>query len=370
MTRILVTGGAGLIGSHTVDRLLERGYEVRIYDSLELPTHSQGVPPWLHPDAEFLHKDIRDLDSLRAALDGVDAIVHLAATGGFTPRIADYFDVNTLGTARLLELVRDEGFPVRKIVVASSIAVYGEGKYRREDGTILHPGLRRVDHLAEGLWEMRDEEEEVAAPLRTDERTPVDPATPYAISKFDEERMVLGFGRDTGIATVALRYFVTYGPRQSLHNPYTGVCTIFASRIETGQPIVIYEDGHQTRDFVFVGDVARANVHVLEDRRADGGVFNVGTGIGTTMLDLAATLQRLLRKSVPVSVGGKYRPQDVRHMVSDPTALERLGFRADTALEEGLRLYVDWLRTQGPLTEYFGRAEDELIAAGVVRTVG
>lgn len=368
--RVLVTGGAGLIGSHTVDALLARGHAVRILDSLELPTHTAGKPTYLAPEAEFIQADVRDRAAVRSALQGIDAVVHLAATGGFTPRLAEYMAVNSVGTAQLLELIRDERLPVQKIVVASSIAVYGESQYRCAGHGVFKAGLRPVERLARGQWEMPCPVCQAAAqPLPTSESTPVDPATAYAISKYDQERMVLVFGRDTGIPTVALRYFVTYGPRQSLHNPYTGVCTIFASRVANGLPMVIYEDGLQSRDFIFVKDVARANVFVLEQASANHQVFNVGTGQSTSMLALAETLKRCLGGAAVMEKPGKFRPADVRHMVADTSRLQRLGYRAETSLEDGLRQYVAWLREQGPLPEYFSRAQAELQAAGVVRSV-
>jgi dTDP-L-rhamnose 4-epimerase len=368
--RVLVTGGAGLIGSHTVDALLARGHAVRILDSLELPTHTAGRPTYLAPEAEFIQADVRDRAAVRSALQGIDAVVHLAATGGFTPRLAEYMSVNSVGTAQLLELIRDERLPVRKIVVASSIAVYGESQYRCAEHGVFKAGLRPVERLARGQWEMPCPVcQAPAQPLPTSESTPVDPATAYAISKYDQERMVLVFGRDTGIPTVALRYFVTYGPRQSLHNPYTGVCTIFASRVANGLPMVIYEDGLQSRDFIFVKDVARANVFVLEQESANHQVFNVGTGQSTSMLALAETLKRCLGGAAVMEKPGKFRPADVRHMVADTSRLQRLGYRAETSLEDGLRQYVAWLREQGPLPEYFSRAQAELQAAGVVRSV-
>jgi len=266
--------------------------------------------------------------------------------------------------------VRDEKLPVEKIIVASSIAVYGEGAYRSADGRLFHPPLRDVGALARGEWDVRGPDGAIATPVATAEDTPVEPATPYAITKYDQERMTLVFGRDTGIATAALRYFVTYGPRQSLHNPYTGVCTLFASRIANDLPIAIYEDGMQTRDFVFVEDVARANVFALEDERVRGDVYNVGTGTPTTIADVGHAVERALGRSVPREQLGRYRPADVRHMVADVQKLGALGFEATTSLDEGLARYVAWLSTLGPLPEYFGRAELELRAAGIVRQTG
>jgi len=366
--KALVTGGAGFIGSHIVDLLLENGYEVRIIDSLELPTHAGGKPAYLPPEAEFIRADVRDRDALRAALQGIDLVLHEAATGGFTPRIADYISANSLATAQMLEIIRDERLAVQKIVVASSIAVYGEGAYFCKEHGSIYPGLRSIEQLEGRRWEVECPRCGAALePRLTDEATPVEPATAYGISKYDQERLVLIFGRQTGIPTVALRYFVTYGPRQSVHNPYTGVCSIFSSRIMNGLPIVIYEDGNQTRDFVFVRDIARANLFVLEDDRANFQVFNVGTGRPTSIRDLAYALQKCLGREGAVELPNSFRPGEVRHMAADVSRLSRLGFRAETSLEDGLGDYVSWLSQQGPLPEYFARAQKELEDAGVIR---
>jgi dTDP-L-rhamnose 4-epimerase len=366
--KVLVTGGAGFIGSHVVDALLERGYDVRIFDSLELPTHATGRPAYLSPDAEFVLGDMRDLDAVRRALQGVRFVVHLAATGGFTPRIANYVQVNSLGTAQMLEMIQDERLPIDKIVVASSVAVYGEGRYQCATHGALSPPLRSSARMAKQQWE--HECPFCGGPLTpglTDEWTAVEPATPYAVSKYDEERLTLAFGRHTGIPAVALRFFVTYGPRQSFYNPHTGVCSIFASRILNDRPVTLYEDGQQTRDFVFVEDVARANVFVLEEPRADFGVFNVGTGRPTTIAQLARLVERCLGRPAVIAGSDRFRPGDVRHLVADPSSLARLGFRAERLLADGLREYVEWLLQQGPIPESFGAAERELLSAGVVR---
>jgi len=367
--RALVTGGAGFIGSHIVDILLERGYQVRVFDNLELPTHAAGLPAYLSPDAEFFLGDMRDRDAVRRALNDVDVVLHEAATGGFTPRIADYMAANSLGTAQMLEIIRDDKLPVRKIVVASSIAVYGEGKYRCSQHGEVFPPLRTIEQMERREWEVKCIRCGAAlAPMLTDEDTPVDPATAYGISKYDQERLVITFGRQTGIPTVALRYFVTYGPRQSVHNPYTGVCSIFSSRIMNDLPIIIYEDGNQTRDFVFVRDVARANLFVLEDARADFGVFNVGTGQTTSIRQLADLLQETLGKRGQVEWPNRFRPGEVRHMAADVSRLAELGFRTECSMREGLNQYVQWLSVQGPIPEYFADAERKLKDAGVVRS--
>ena len=366
--RALVTGGAGFIGSHIVDLLLERGYAVRVFDNLELPTHTAGLPAYLAREAEFVLGDMRDREALGKALRDVDVVLHQAATGGFTPHLANYMACNSLGTAQLLEVIRDDKLPVQKIVVASSIAVYGEGKYRCAEHGECSPPLRTIAQLERRAWEV--ECPRCGAPLTallTDEETPVEPTTAYGISKYDQERLVLNFGRQTGLPVVALRYFVTYGPRQSVHNPYTGVCSIFSTRIMNRLPIIIYEDGQQTRDFVFVRDIARANLFVLEDPRADGNVFNVGTGEQTSILQLAALLQECLGQAGDLEFPNRFRPGEVRHMAADVSRLAKLGFRAEVPLRAGLQHYVEWLAEQGPLPESFGQAEKLLQAAGVVR---
>lgn len=366
--KALVTGGAGFIGSHIVDLLLEKGHEVRIFDNLELPTHAAGVPDYLPKDADFVRGDMRNRDELRSALMGIDVVLHLAATGGFTPRIVDYMTSNSVGTANMLEIIRDENLPVRKIVVASSIAVYGEGRYTCPECGPVFPGLRRVRQMEEHRWEHECGKcGHALQSCLTDESTPVEPASPYAISKYDEERLVLMFGKQTGLPCVALRYFVTYGPRQSVHNPYTGICSIFSTRIRNSLPMIVYEDGLQTRDFVFVKDLARANVFALEDSRCDGDVYNVGTGRPTYIRDLAVAVREAWQGTSELEFPGRFRPSDVRHMVADPGRLADLGFRAETSLRDGLRAYVEWLASQGETPEYFAEAERNLQASGIVR---
>ena len=360
-----------MIGSHVVDILLERGYEVRVFDNLELPTHTAGLPAYLSRNAEFVLGDMRHRAALAKALRGVDVVLHQAATGGFTSRIADYIRSNSLGTAELLEIIRDDQLPIRKIVVASSIAVYGEGRYNCSEHGELFPQLRMIEQMAKREWEVKCQYcGAPLEPLPTTEETPVDPATPYGISKYDQERLVLTFGKQTGIPVSALRYFVTYGPRQSVHNPYTGVCTIFASRLLNNLPIIVYEDGNQTRDLVFVRDVARANLFVLEDPRTDHSVLNVGTGRATSVLELADELQKSLGRPGRVEFPDRFRAGEVRHIVADVSKLSELGFRAEYSLADGLKEYVQWLSEQGPMPEYFANAERRLHATGVVRSAG
>lgn len=363
----LVTGGAGLIGSHLVDLLLEEGYGVKILDLLHPDVHPAGPPAWVPRQAEMIVGDVRDQRIWPEALQGVDVVFHQAAFGGFTEGVEAYFDTNTMGTAQLFDALAKSRSSVRKVVVASSQAVYGEGRcYCPRDGSLT--GLsRREQDLSCAIWEpLCPYCREPPLPIRTDEDSPVRGTTPYALSKYLEERLSVGLGKHLDIPVVALRYGVTYGPRQSVFNPYTGVMAIFSTRIVNDLPPVIYEDGKQQRDFIFVKDVARANLFVAESS-AQQGVFNVGTGRGVTMLHLAECMISMFGCDLDPLVTGEYRVGDVRHIVLAAELLETLGFRPQYSLEEGLEESIAWIRGQGRLEERFGRAADRLRSAGVIR---
>jgi len=368
--KALVTGGAGLIGSHLVDLLLENGYEVRVLDSLEPHAHPRGRPDWVPEDVEFVHGRVEDRAALERSMKGVGLIFHQAAHGGFTPEIARYFEVNVLSACHMLEIARDESLPVEKIVFASTQAVYGEGKYRCPSHGTVYPGPRPARRLEEGLWDpVCPRCGAPVEPLATDESR-VEPRTPYALSKMASERVFLELGRRYGVRVTGLRYALTYGPRQSLHNPYTGICSIFSTRILNGLPPIVFEDGNQVRDFVYVEDVAKANLKVALDPRADYGVFNVGTGRPTSVLEFIDLLARALGvPGVEPRVTGEYRPGEVRHLFTDSSMLSSLGWKPEVSLSEGLRKYVEWVREQDEVPETFTRAVGELRAAGVIRRV-
>ncbi len=326
--KVLVTGGAGFIGSHIVDLLLENGYSVRILDNLELPTHLKGKAAYIPKEAEFIEGNMVDEKVIGRALKDVQVVIHQAATGGFTGNIEKYYYNNTLGLARILEHVRGKRLSLKKIVVASSIAVYGEGKYHCLNHGVQYPPIRPLEQLNRKEWEVKcpicqDE----MKPLATDEDKPVSPESHYAITKYDTERMALVFGKMHDIPTVALRYFVTYGPRQSIFNPYTGICSIFSMRILNNKSPVIYEDGLQTRDFVYVKDVARANLLVLENEKVNHQALNVGTSKPITVKEIAVTLMKKYKKDLPLTTGSQFRPQDVRHIVADISRIKQLDFR-------------------------------------------
>jgi dTDP-L-rhamnose 4-epimerase len=348
---VLVTGGAGFIGSHLVELLLERGYPVRVYDKLVEQVHDGSPPKYLAEEAEFVHADMRDVDALRRALKGVGAILHEAAEVGVGQsmyEIVRYVEANTGGTAVLLELLVNEAHAIEKIVVASSMSIYGEGAYRCERHGEVYPRLRSEDQLARQEWAIRCPRcgEEVR-PVPTHEEKPLFPTSIYAISKLDQELMCLSVGQAYGIPVTALRYFNTYGPRQALSNPYTGVGAIFSARLLNGRPPIVFEDGRQSRDFVHVNDIARANLLALESDAANGEAINVGTGRSTSILEIARALARELAVEIEPEVVGQYRAGDIRDCIADVSkARALLGFEPEVRLEDGIADLVAWVREQ------------------------
>ena len=370
MTKVLVTGGAGLIGSHIVDLLMAKGYEVRIFDNLEPCTHMEGKPDWVPADAEFMQGDMRNMEDVERAVTGVDMIFHEAAYGGFAPELTKMTDVNATGTSRIFEVIRTKNLPIRKIVTASSQAVYGEGMYECETCGPCYPEQRPVEQLERGEWEAKCPTcgaDTRGAPVAED--APLKLNGLYAITKYFEERLTLALGREWGIPAVALRYSLTYGPRQSIFNPYTGICSIFSTRLLNGLSPVIYEDGNQRRDFVFVEDVARANVLVMEKDEANYRVFNVGTGKGTRVMDFANMLRDAYGVDAVPETPGEFRPMDVRHVFADNSRIRSLGWEPTVPVEEGVKRYAEWILSKDRPSEYFSEAEKTLKKLQIVRKV-
>jgi len=368
--RALVTGGAGLIGSHIVDLLLSEGWSVRILDNLEPQTHRRGPPAWLAPTAEFINADIRDRAATRAALQDIDVVFHEAAYGGYMPEIAKYVSVNSFGTAQMLELIRDENLPVKKIIVASSQAVYSEGAARCPQHGLVFPSARPVEQLRAGDFAAHCPECGASAtPEPTPERAPIGGETVYAITKVDQEKLVLTWGKQTGIPTVALRYSCTYGPRQSIFNPYTGVIAIFCTRLLNQQAPILYEDGAQTRDFSFVEDIARANLLAAQTDKLDGLPVNVGSGRAITIREIASLISDALGIRIMPLAQGEFRPGEMRHLISDTTLINAAGYTPQVGLPEGIVRYLDWIRAQSDVRDYFAEAETILRAKGIVHRV-
>lgn len=368
---VLVTGGAGFIGSHTVDRLLEAGHRVRILDSLAPPVHPQPeVPAYLPADAEVIVGDVRDRAALARALAGVDAVVHLAAYQDYLTDFSKFFHVNSVGTALLYELIVEQHLPIQKVVVASSQAVYGEAKYHCPRDGDQYPDPRPVEQLMRREWEVRCPGcREPLQPALTDEAV-VNPHNQYAMSKYTQEMIALNLGRRYAIPTTCLRFSITQGPRQSFSNAYSGILRIFTIRLLSGQPPVAYEDGRQLRDYVFVGDVARAIQLCLTDPRGDYQSYNVGGRQAVTVLQYADLVARTVGPAIPPSVPGEFRFGDTRHVISDITKLTRLGWEPATPLERIVELYVEWTRHQPNVQDYYAQAERQMKATGTLRTAG
>ena len=361
---VLITGGAGFIGSHLADELLAAGYRVRALDSLAEQVHdSAGRPDYLSADVELVTGDVRDAEVVRRAVDGVDAVVHLAARVGVGQSMyepAEYAAVNSVGTAVLLEALLEQ--PVRKLVVASSMSIYGEGAYEPA------PAVERSrEQLESGEWEPRGPGGEKLEAVPTPESKQPSLASVYALTKYDQERMGLLYGAAYDVPAVALRFFNVYGPRQALSNPYTGVLAIFAARLLNDRPPVVYEDGGQRRDFVHVTDVARACRLALEGDGADGRAVNVGSGHSASVLEIAHELARGLGKEIEPDLPGTFRAGDIRNCFADVSlARDLLGFEAEVALEAGLAELADWLASQ-QTPDRFDQAAAELAEKGLTR---
>jgi dTDP-L-rhamnose 4-epimerase len=350
MAQILVTGGAGFIGSHLVDALADRGDHVVVVDAL-FPQVHQGPPSYLNPKARYLFKDLRDPDILPDALRDVTIVFHLAASVGVGQsmyEIEDYVDANTRGTARFLERIVRATPRIEKLVVASSMSIYGEGAYQCTRCGPVAPLPRSTGQLQQGHWEQRCPRcSSEVSPLPTPESKSLEPASVYAITKRDQEELSLVVGRAFGIPTVACRFFNVYGTRQALSNPYTGVCAIFQSRLQNGQPPIVFEDGRQTRDFVSVKDIVKGLVLAGSQSGADGRAVNLGTGNPTSILEVASTLARLNGRSITPRVTGEYRAGDIRHCTADiRLAQALLGFQPSISFEEGIKEFVQWSRGQ------------------------
>lgn len=365
--RALVTGGAGLIGSHVTDLLVANGWKVRALDNLEPQTHRRGKPAWINGDAEFREADMRDRDAISKALTDIDVIFHQAAYGGYMPEITKYVHVNSLGTAQMLEVIREDNLPVKKIVVASSQAVYSEGAGICPEHGLVFPPVRAVEQLSRGDWQVHCPIcGAVTRSAPTPEAAPVGGETVYGLTKVDQEKLVLLWGKQVGVPTVALRYSCTYGPRQSIFNPYTGVIAIFCTRLLNNLAPVLYEDGEQTRDFSFVEDIARANLLVAESDKLDGMAVNVGSGEGTAIREIARQVSAALGIHIEPEARGEYRPGEMRHLTSDTTRIGSIGYQPQVGLREGIQRYIDWIRTQSDIRDYFGEAESVLRNKGIV----
>jgi dTDP-L-rhamnose 4-epimerase len=371
--KILVTGGAGFVGSHTVDALLREGHSVRVFDDLSDQVHGGTIPAYLSSefvsDAEFVRGDVRDIEALRRATADVDVVYHFAAAVGVGQsmyEIARYMEINTQGTANLLQALLDRGDRLEKLIVASSMSIYGEGQYRCEKHGKTAPPPRPAAQLRAKQWEVACPEcGHPLKPVATVESSPLQCNSMYALGKKDQEEMSLLFGRTYGVPVVALRYFNIYGTRQALSNPYTGAAAIFASRLLNGSAPLIFEDGEQLRDFVSVHDVVQANLLAMQRSEADGLALNIGSGHPVTIRKIAETLAETLGVETPAEITGKYRAGDIRHCFGDISLAHRLlGYSPNHQLQSGVGELVEWLRSQSAV-DRVEEASSRLVAFGL-----
>jgi dTDP-L-rhamnose 4-epimerase len=369
MKNILITGGAGFIGSHLADELLAHGYRVRVLDCLEPQVHGEQRrrPDYLHPEVELQVGDVCDKEAVARALKGIDAVFHFAAAVGVGQsmyEVAHYTRVNNLGTAVLLECLIAN--PVQRLVVASSMSLYGEGLYRDTAGQLCTGHERTLEQLKAADWELHGPDGGVLQPMPTPESKPPALASIYALSKYDQERMCLMTGRAYNFPAVALRFFNAYGPRQALSNPYTGVLAIFAARLLNDSAPKIFEDGLQQRDFVSVYDVARGCRLALESPQAAGEVFNIGSGRPLTVRAVAARLAKVMGKEhIEPEIVGKYRVGDIRHCFSDiGKAQQVLGYQPQVTIDSGMAELSAWLAGQAAV-DRVAQASAELSARGL-----
>lgn len=344
---VLITGGAGFIGSHTADALAAAGFAVRILDNLQQEVHAGRWPAYVRGKGfELLRGDVREKRDWARALRGVHFVYHLAAYQDQRPDFSTFFETNTVSTALLFELAVEGRLPLKKIVLASSQFVYGDGAWRSAAGKVFYPELRRREDLEAGRWEVPTPDGKPARAIPFREDQPVTPTNSYGLSKYALEMAALRLGKTYGIPATVFRYSIVQGPRQSPRNLYSGALRIFVTQALAGKPITVYEDGKQLRDFVNVRDVVRANLLALRRREVDFEIYNVGGGKPVRVLDFARQVKRLAGSESPIEVGG-FRRTDTRHAVSSIARIKKLGWSPQRTTEDSIRDYLDWYRRQG-----------------------
>ncbi len=372
--KALVTGGAGFIGSHVVDRLIKEGYQVRIYDNLDFQVHQGKIPEYLNKKAELIFGDILDKERFYNAIKDCDIIFHFASAVGVGQsqyQISHYVETNTSGTANLLDILVNKNHKIKKIILSSSMSMYGEGLYECQRCGKVKPKLRELSSVKtkkdESFWEPKCPQcNSPIKPTPTSEDILTEPNSIYAYTKRHQEEMLMLIGKTYGIATTALRFFNVYGSRQSLSNPYTGVAAIFLSRIKNNQPPVIYEDGNQTRDFIWIEDLVQAIIMAAKSQKARYQVFNLGTGNPIKIKDIATTIQSILKVKIEPVITYKFRKGDIRHCIADTSRIKKyLNFQAKTSLLEGMSKLIKWSENV-KAEDKFSLAEKELKAKGLI----
>lgn len=370
--KILITGGAGFIGSHTADALLKKGHEVKVLDSLEPPVHpKREKPSYLKKDIEFIQGDVRDSAVLLKSMQGCDAIYHFAAFQDYLPIFSRFFDVNATSTALIYELIVKERLPIKKVIVASSQATLGEGLYHDAEGKKILPDIRKNEQLSRGTWEIQPPKgTKGSLKWRPSDETIANPQNQYGLSKIAEERIALSLGKRYNIPSVAMRYSIVQGPRQSFYNAYSGACRVFCLSFHQGIEPPIYEDGQQIRDYINIHDVVDANILVLEDEKADYEMFNVGGGKAYTVMDFAKIVADIYGfKDYFPKPSGKYRFGDTRHIFSDTTKLKSLGWKPKRDCYESVNDYKKWLDQSENVDQILDYCNKQMQKMNIVRSV-
>jgi len=366
--RVLITGGAGFIGSHTADELYKRGYQIRILDNLSPKTHFGNWPDYLNPAFEKIKGDVRDRKTLEKTLEGIDYVIHLAAMMDLMPDYSNFFDINVTPTALIYEIIVSKKLPIKKVVVASSQFVYGEGRWMCRKHGLVFPKPREIQMVSQGQFNPK-------CPIGGENIVPVldqeshqDPPNQYAISKYTQELIALKLGRLNNIPSVVMRYSIVHGPRQSQKNAYSGALRIFTLNLLANHRPPIFEDGLSRRDFVSVYDVARANALVLESDKANYETFNVGSGIVYTVLNLAKLIRATLGKNkISLKPSGQFRVGDIRHAISDISKLKKIGWKPQDTEEKIVKEYIDWVKKQKLDKDYLMQAERQMKRLGVIK---
>ena len=376
MKNILISGGAGFIGSNLTKKLVSKGYNITILDNLSKQIHGKDQKSELYNSIKeistFILGDVCNEEDWKKSLKGQDAVIHLAAetgTGQSMYEISRYNDVNILGTSHLLDFLANNKNSVKKLIIASSRSIYGEGKYKCENHGVVYPNDRIVSNMMKGKFDLFcDACGSELNLMPTDENSKIHPSSIYGITKQQQEQMTLLMGRSLGIPAVALRYQNVYGPGQSLSNPYTGILSIFSTRMLNGNDIDIYEDGEESRDFVFIDDVVEATILALEKEEANHQIFNVGSGETTSVSQVANSLKKLYDSNVNISIGGSFRLGDIRHNYADLNKIKNLlGFTAKFDFQTGISRFADWVKTQEVKEDKYEQSLNELKNKGLIK---
>lgn len=375
MKNILITGGAGFIGSRLCEKLYEKGYNITVLDNLSPQIHGgneSGLFGKIKNKCKFIKGDVRNKEDWQKALKGQEVVVHLASetgTGQSMYEIEKYNDVNVMGTSNMLEVLSTSSHLVTKIILSSSRSVYGEGKYKSNNQVIQYPKSRNIKDLEQGIFNLLCENtNQVMKPMPTDEESLINPKSIYALTKYTQEKMILLISQSLSINPVILRYQNVFGPGQSLSNPYTGILSIFSTRILNGNDLDIYEDGLESRDFVYIDDVVEATILGIEKNEANGEVFNVGSGVATTVKEVAESLKEFYDSDIRISISGKFRLGDIRHNYADLSKIKSLlGFTPKYNFLEGISEFVKWVKTQEVKEDKYDKSIQELREKGLMK---